>query len=179
MRLMVRLKRWRRKQERNKHALRDTYVYRLLGERIFHHQVWVFDKSSVAGGLSLGLFVALTPTIPFQMLLCAIAAVPLRVNLPVALAACWVTNPLTAFPIYLSAFGLGRYLLEHTRIVEFILDLFGYEKRLGKFVEDSLYLWTGCLLFAIVSASLGNVAIRLIWNWRHARRINRHRRTAS
>lgn len=170
---MLRLRRWRRRQERARHALRDTYVYRLLGDRIFHHHVWVFDKSSVAGGLSLGLFVALTPTIPFQMLLCAIAAVPLRVNLPVALAACWVTNPLTAPAIYYYAHKLGRYLLEHSRIVELILGPFGFESRISKFMEFNVFLWTGFLVFAVVSASLGNVTVRLLWNWLHDRKVRR------
>ena len=175
MRLIRRLKIWRRRQERNKHALRKTYLYHLLGERIFHNQVWVFDKKSVAGGLSLGLFVALSPTIPFQMLLCAIAAVPLRVNLPIALAACWITNPLTAPAIYFYAHKLGRYLLDHTRIVDFALGPFGFESRIGKFMELNLFLWTGCLLFASVSAVLGNVVVRITWNWQHTRKVGRNR----
>ena len=168
MRIVRWLRLWRRKQERTKHALRDTYVYRLLGERIFHHRVWVFDKRSLAGGLSLGLFVAFTPSIGFQMLICAIAAIPLRVNLPVALAACWITNPLTAFPIYAFAHRIGRYLLEHTKILEFALELFGVEGRTRQFVELGLYLWAGCLLIAMVAAVLGNIVVRLIWNWRHS-----------
>lgn len=167
MRLIRLLKRWRRRQERTKHALRDTYVYRLLGERIFHHHVWVFDKRSLAGGLSLGLFVAFTPSIGFQMFICAIAAIPLRVNLPIALAACWITNPLTAFPIYAFAVKIGRLLLEHTQFLEFALGLFVVEGKTRQFVELGIYLWTGCLLIAIVTAVLGNVAVRLLWNWRH------------
>jgi len=158
---------WHRKQERIKHALRDTYVHRILGERVFHHGIWALDIDSVAGGLSLGLFVAFTPTIPFHMLLCAIGAILLRVNLPIALAASWVMNPVTALPIYLFARRTGQYFFAHSAIGELILNLFSFESRTGKFMKASLYLWAGSLVFSIVSASLGNAAARLVWRIGH------------
>ena len=154
---------WHRKQESMKHALRDTYVHRILGDRVFHHGVWALDIDSLAGGLSLGLFVAFTPTIPFQIFLCAVGALLLRVNLPISLAASWIMNPLTALPIYLSALRTGQYFLEHSAIGEFTLDLFSSESGTGRFMEASMYLWTGSLLFSTVSAFLGNVAARLAW----------------
>ena len=154
---------WHRKQERMKHALRNTYVHRILGDRLFHHGVWALDIDSLAGGLSLGLFVAFTPTMPFHMLLCAIGAILLRVNLPIALAASWVMNPLTAVPIYLAALRTGQYFFEHSAIEKFTVGLFSFESGTGKFMEASMYLWTGSLLFSTVSAFLGSAAARLAW----------------
>ena len=154
---------WHRKQERMKHALRNSYVHRILGERLFHHGIWVIDIDSLAGGLSLGLFVTFTPTIPLQTLLCAIGALLLRVNLLIALAASVIMNPLTAFPIYLSAHRTGQYCLEHYAIGEFTLGLFSSESRTGRFMEASLYLWTGFLIFSTVSAFVGNAGARLAW----------------
>jgi len=154
---------WHRKQERIKDSLRNTYVHRILGERVFHHDIWVLDTDPVAGGLSLGLFVAFTPTIPFQTLLCAVGALLLRVNLPIALAASVIMNPLTAFPIYLSAHRTGQYFFEHSAIGEFTLGLFSSESRTGRFMEASLYLWTGSLIFSTVSAFVGNAGARLAW----------------
>ena len=153
-------KRWHRKQMRMKHTLRNTYIYRILGERIFDHRIWRFDLNSLAGGVSLGLFVAFTPTIPFQMLLAAFGAILLHVNLPVSLAACWVTNPLTALPIYLTASQLGQYLLENSTLLAFVLGFFAFEGRTGSFMEQGLHLWTGSLVFSTISAFLGNMAIR-------------------
>ena len=117
----------------------------------------------MAGGVSLGLFIAFTPTIPFQMLLAALGAILLRVNLPAALAACWITNPLTALPIYLTARRWGQHLPENAPFTEFILDFFSFESRTGQFMEQSLYVWTGTLMLSIVSASLGNSAARCVW----------------
>jgi uncharacterized protein len=154
---------WHKKQEKMRHALRDTYVHRIFGERVFHHDIWALNIDALAGGLSLGLFVGFTPTIPFHMLLCAIGAILLRVNLPIALAACWIMNPLTALPIFLFARRIGQYFFEHFAIGQLTLDLFSFESRTGKFMKASLYLWTGSLIFATVSAFLGNAAARLVW----------------
>jgi len=161
------LKRWHGRQDRMRHALRDTYIHRLLGERMFHPHIWGFDINSLSGGLSLGLFVAFTPTIPFHMLLCSVAAIVLRVNLPIAVAACWVTNPFTALPVFLAARELGRYLLENSWLTGFILDVFGFGTKTGVFMENSLYLWSGSLIFAFVAAVMGNIAIRIMWRLSH------------
>ena len=155
--------RWHKKQERMKLGLRNGRVHRLLGERLFQHHVWGFDQRSVAGGLALGLFIAFTPTIPFQMLLCAVGAILLRVNLSVAVAAIWITNPLTAVPIYLAASRLGRHFFEHSRLGEFTLTFFGFEGRAGRFMEQGLFLWTGCLVFSFVSAGLGYLTVHAAW----------------
>ena len=157
------LRKWRRRQDRMRHSLRDTFVHRVLGERIFQKHFWGFDVNSLAGGFSLGLFVAFTPTIPFQMLFAAFAAVALRVNLPISLIACWVTNPFTALPIFLAARELGRFLLKDSWLTGFILEIFGFGSKTGLFMENSLYLWAGSLIFAIIAAVSGNIIIRIMW----------------
>ena len=154
---------WHRKQERMKHSLRDTYVYRIIGDCIFDRRLWKIDMNSFSAGLSLGLFVAFTPTIPFQMLLCTIGAILFHVNLPVSLVACWITNPLTALPIYASAYWLGANLLQKSQWFEFVLELFDLETRSGRFIEQSFYLWTGSLIFSIAAALVGYIAPRYVW----------------
>jgi uncharacterized protein (DUF2062 family) len=44
------------------------------------------------------------------MLLAGIWAVPFRANIPIALAACWVTNPITQIPIVLFQENFGDFL---------------------------------------------------------------------
>ena len=146
-----------------KHGLRNTYIHRLLGERIFHHIIWGLDKKSLAGGLSLGMFIAFTPTIPFQMILCAMGAIVLRVNMPIGLAACWITNPVTALPVFLTARHLGQFMLARTGISKEILDLFSFEMLAGRFMEQTLYLWAGSLIFSIIAAFLGYGTIHFLY----------------
>jgi uncharacterized protein (DUF2062 family) len=161
--ITVWLKRWRGKLEQMRHTLKGSLVHRLLGERIFHPHIWGFDVNSLANGFSAGLFIAFTPTIPFQMLLSTIAVIALRVNLPIALAACWLTNPVTAVPVFLAAHKLGQYLLGNATLTKSFLTLFGVETRTGFFMENSLYLWAGSLIFAIAAAVAGNIVIRAVW----------------
>ena len=106
---------------------------------------------------------AFTGTAGLGLIVFAIGALLLRVNLLIALAASVIMNPLTAFPIYLSAHRTGQYCLEHYAIGEFTLGLFSSESRTGRFMEASLYLWTGFLIFSTVSAFVGNAGARLAW----------------
>ena len=156
-------------QERMKHGLRNSRVHRLLGDRVFLPNVWGFDQRSIAGGLALGLFIAFTPTIPFHMILCAVGAVLFRVNLFIAWIAIWVTNPVTAIPIYVAARRFGLFLCESPGVANATAALFGFEGRFGKFMKEALYLWTGCLVFSFVSAFVGYAAVRVGWllyHWR-------------
>lgn len=127
-------------------------------------EIWKIDRFRLANGLSLGLFIAFTPTIPFQMLLCFIGAIILHVNLPIALAACWVTNPLTAIPVFLAAHKLGKYILENTAIEAYTLELFRLYDKTGGMMQESMYLWTGSLVFALTAAVLGNLLVHLIYD---------------
>ena len=54
----------------------------------------------------MGLFIAFMP-IPGHMIVAIMAALLLRVNIPVAAMAVWVTNPLTVVPIFYLAYRLG------------------------------------------------------------------------
>ena len=166
------VRRWHRWQDRVHGSLDGSWLHRLFGARIFHRAIWRIDKRSLAHGASLGLFVAFTPTIPFQMLLCTAGSVFLRVNLPIALAGCFVTNPVTALPIYLFARRLGEYLLAESWIRTVTVEVFDIDSRSGRFMEQSLYLWTGCLLLAALAAVVGNVAIRILWRLLRALKIS-------
>jgi len=43
---------WQEKEARLKHGLRGTRLHRLLGERLFSHQIWRITKSDLANGVS-------------------------------------------------------------------------------------------------------------------------------
>ena len=59
---------------------------------------------------SLGLFVAYLP-FPGHMLIAGLSALALRVNIPVAVASVWVSNPATMVPMFYAAYEVGRRLL--------------------------------------------------------------------
>lgn len=97
------------------------------------------------------------------MLLAAAGAIYLRVNLPIALAACWITNPVTAVPIYLFAWRLGRTILENVFLIEDLFDMYPLQGAMGKILQQTAYLWAGSLCIATLSSVLTLFAVRTIW----------------
>lgn len=69
------------------------------------------SPASIARGTALGMWIALTPTVGAQMVMVAILGVPLRANLPIACAMCWISNPLTMIPLYYLFYWLGAEVL--------------------------------------------------------------------
>lgn len=102
--------------------MRGSWLHRRLGDRLLDSQLWQPGRETVARGLAIGTFFSMIP-IPLQMLPAAIVAILCRANVPSAMVACWITNPVTApvflliqiqIGFYLLGKGTGwRYLLEH------------------------------------------------------------------
>ncbi len=157
------IKEWLEKYLIKPDRLRGERIHRLLGDRIFDPDIWHVSKRSISGGLALGLFIAFTPTIPLQMLFSAIGAIWLRVNLPVAIAACWITNPFTAVWIYFMEYRLGRAILGNLPGIFTISELenIGTVRRL---FSQATYVWTGGVIFGALAAIVAYVVVRSLWD---------------
>ncbi len=142
------------------HSLRQYRALAFLGNLLHDPQIFHLTRHSAAGGMAAGLFCAFFP-IPGHMIFAAIAAIGFRVNLPVAVAAVWVTNPITIPPIFYLAYRLGSAFLDNPVEpvkFEFTLDWLG-----TTFVHIWPPLVTGSLILAITSAALGYFSVRLLW----------------
>ncbi|MFC1585203.1 DUF2062 domain-containing protein [Fibrobacterota bacterium] len=93
-----------------KQQLKGGLLHRLIGDRLFDPKIWKMSAKSTAAGLGLGTFIALTPTFPLQMVLAAALSIFFRVNMPAALMACWITNPLTMPIFYLVEYQFGNWV---------------------------------------------------------------------
>jgi uncharacterized protein len=159
------LRTWRKKQKQLRESLKDTYLYRICGEKLWAAVLWRTDKRSIAGGLTLGVFIAFTPTIPFQMILVGLGALYFRVNLPIALTACWITNPLTVIPIYGASWKLGKYVIQNIDLFQEIIDAYLNQGRPALMIRQTIYLWTGSLIIASFTALCTNILVRGLWNF--------------
>src|SRR5882672_7650074 len=112
------LRKFFRKYLPSPESIRQNRYLARFGTLLHHPNLWHLNRRSVAGGVAVGMFSGLVPG-PFQMLTAAILAIPLRVNLPVALFTTFYTNPLTIGPLYVIAYYLGRLLVgaHGTRLV--------------------------------------------------------------
>jgi uncharacterized protein len=69
------------------------------------------DPRKLALGVAMGIFVGVTPTLPFHTFMILALAPLLRVSLFAAYLGIWVSNPLTWVPQYILAYEVGQYLL--------------------------------------------------------------------
>jgi len=87
--------------------------------RIKRFARWFYDRfvrlhgspNQIAWGAALGLFVAMSPTMGFQMAIVIPIAAFFRISKVAAAAAVWLTNPATAPFIYWLNYKLGAMLL--------------------------------------------------------------------
>ena len=154
-----------------------------FGGFLRHPNLWHLNRHSVAGGVAVGMFSGLVPG-PFQMLTAALLAVPLRVNLPVALATTLYTNPFTIGPLYVLAYLIGRLIvgdkgaalgpppeMEWSRLGE-SLDAF-----LRWVLSMGTPLTVGLLALALILAALGYACVQIGWRahviraWRKRRQL--------
>ena len=89
-----------------RHTLRPivTICYDRMIKPIFNIQD---SPHSIALGTAIGLWIALTPTVGIQMTLSVIACTAAKANILVAVAMCWITNPVTFIPWYYVCYRTG------------------------------------------------------------------------
>jgi uncharacterized protein (DUF2062 family) len=69
------------------------------------------DPRKVAGGMALGVFIGITPTVPFHTVAVLSLAALLRVSPVTAFIGIQIGNPLTIPAIYLASYKVGQFLL--------------------------------------------------------------------
>ncbi len=93
-------------------TIREQKCLRFLGSWLHNPSLWHLNRHSVAGAFFVGMVCAFVP-IPFQMVLAALMAILLQVNIPVSVALVWLTNPLTIPPLFYFAYRIGCLLIGH------------------------------------------------------------------
>lgn len=170
------LKRIKKRLIPHHHVLREHKHLRWCKGWLHDPNIWHFNRRSVAGAFSVGLFAAFIP-IPFQMMLAAALAIPCRVNLPVSVGLVWLTNPVTMPPIFYGAYQLGAWILQVPALqvtTEWTWQAVASD--LGVMWQPVLL---GCFIFALASAALGNIAVRLFWRLHLIQYIRRRQRRKS
>lgn len=86
---------------------------KLVPKKIREYFVHLLKSNSttpeVADGLAIGMFVGWLPVIGLQMYMALVLTRLLKRNSIVAIMAVWVTNPLTAFPVFLVNLWVGNF----------------------------------------------------------------------
>lgn len=141
--------------------IKNTVLYRIIGEKLFRPELWKPTQKTMAGGLALGVFIALTPTVGTQMLISGLAAYFLRVNIPVAVACAWITNPITIPIIYPLQYKLGVLVCGNSDMSE----LAHYGNKIKTFIKYAKPLWIGSLISGAFFGVISYVAVVFSWNF--------------
>jgi uncharacterized protein (DUF2062 family) len=150
-------------------SVRQNRFVARFGTLLHHPNLWHLNRHSVAGGVAVGMFSGLVPG-PLQMLTAAILAVPLRVNLPVALVTTLYTNPFTIGPLYLLAYAIGTLFVtgdgaplihapefDWSNLVTWTRAILDWALSRGK------PLAVGLIALAVGLALAGYVSVQLAW----------------
>lgn len=141
-----------------------------------HPNLWHFNRRSVSGGVAIGLFIAFWP-IPFQMVLCAIAAVLFRVNVALSVAMALLSNPFTLVPIFWGGYWIGTTLTgTHLAVPDAGMS---FEWVMSQLQVLWLPMLIGLLILGAAVALIAFALIQFLWRlqaWQHLHRRRQARR---
>lgn len=153
-------RRFFRKFALKREHVRDQWYLSPFRHLLHDPHLWGIRRRTVVPAFSLGLFVAYLP-FPGQMIIAALLALALRINIPVAAVSTWVMNPLMIGPMYYYAYELGSVLLGRTS------RPFEFELSFAWLIDGFVYVWQplllGCVLLGAVLSLVGFVVLDLAW----------------
>ena len=123
------------------------------------------DPHYVALGMAIGVFVAITPTIPFHTVIAIALAFILKASKPAAAIGVWFSNPVTIPALYIGSYKVGGRLLGYNMPHDVSLDSISNIFELG-FDVASVFLVGGVVLGIVPAVITYFVTRRLFINIR-------------
>ncbi len=178
--------------------LKNSRVLRWFSRHFLDKRVWKPTQHTLAAGVAIGMLIMMQLA-PGQMLVAAALAAIFRVNIPIAIITCWISNPFTFVPFGLFQKWLGDHVMPflpgfvqqgaHSFVNWLIANLHRLPSRIRDFIGDDLLakgaefitsMYVGGLFGGIVLGIISYPVVWVIWEgvarWNAARRA-RHRRT--
>lgn len=145
---------------RQRHTLKNRWFMRPFKAILDHPVYWSPNRRSVTRALAVGLFVSFIP-LPIHIPVAAALALLFRLNVPVAIATVFVTNPITMVPMFAFAYWLGCQFLG-VPVTDFHFEMS------WQWVQAELFpIWkpflTGCLLAGLFTAAVGYTVLGTLW----------------
>jgi len=111
------------------------------------------DPRRLAWGMAMGIFIGVTPTMPFHIVAVLTLAPLFRVSMITAFMGVVIMNPVTMVPMYLAAYKVGQLLLYQGRPLIFP-EIYNYHTLLDLLWRGGLALQVGGVVIALPSAIL-------------------------
>jgi uncharacterized protein (DUF2062 family) len=148
-----------------KFALKRTWLEQQWYLAPFAHllhdpRLWGISRRNCVPAAALGLFISYMP-FPGHMLVAALMALVLRINIPVAVIATLLSNPLTVGRMYFFAYQFGEWLLGMEP------RPFAFELSLRWMMDGFVTIWQplllGCVLLGALLSIVGYAVLDLLW----------------
>lgn len=151
-------------------SLRTHRSLRWMGPLLDRPWLWHVNRNSISKGLAIGMFFGFLLPIG-QGLVAGAVAIGLRANLPAAVLATFVSNPLTTPAILLAAYHAGSAVLRDPTALPALTENTGWIEKIGAMGEPLL---AGLALLAVAGAALTYCGVQLAWRigvlWKMAAR---------
>lgn len=126
------------------------------------------DPHYIAVGMAIGVFVAITPTIPFHTVIALALAFILRGSKAAAAIAVWVSNPVTIPIFYVGSYKVGNFILGNSIPFDPKYESLSELAKLG--LDATIAIVVGGVLLAIVPGIAAYFITRKIFTTLCARR---------
>ena len=100
-------RRFFRKFAFKRHEYGEKWFLAPFSHLMHDHRLWSIRRKNVVPAVALGAFFAFMP-FPGHPLWASLAALALRVNVPIAALTTFISNPVTMGPMYFFAYRLGE-----------------------------------------------------------------------
>ena len=155
-------RRFFRKFAFKRHELSERWFMTPFRHFLHDHRYWGIRRKTVVPAFAWGVFVAFLP-IPGHMLIAALGGLLLHCNLPVAVLATFVVNPLTIGPIYYFTYRVGAILLSiEPGPLEIELSIEWMTNTLASIWQPLLL---GSIFVGAIAALIGYVVLDVLWRY--------------
>ncbi len=171
-----RLARWLRHAMPSREALENNRFIRPVAHRVLAPALWRFTRRSVPRGVALGLVVGIFLMIPgVQMAGAALLALPVRANVPLAVAMTLFSNPATTPFILGFSYYVGKALLGRSGDLSAFYGLMEHHASMKEWVavllgETAPVMLFGLAVVSVVAAAIGYLLATWLWRERMGRK---------
>lgn len=139
--------------------------------------LWAVHRRGVTRAFALGVFIAFLPITPLQLPLLAGVTIWWRVNLPVAVVAVFLNNPLTLIQLYYLNYRVGTWLLGREPVG--FPETFSLQLIVDQLTKIGAPLFLGAVVVGGLAAAIAYAVTNGLWRlallWRFRRRSRRQR----
>lgn len=160
----------------SRESLENNRFVRPVAHRVLAPQLWRFTRRSVPRGVALGLIVGILLMIPgVQIAGAALLALPVRANVPLAVAMTFLSNPATTPFILGLAYYVGRIMLGRSGDMSAFTALIEHHASVREWTnwligETAPVMLFGLAVVSVVTAAVGYFVAKWFWRERMGRK---------